>query len=50
MTMLRRDKAREGNQKLEWWLTCSLNRNEYRNLKLVQTTMGRGLWRSEEDW
>jgi hypothetical protein len=29
---------------------CSLHRNEYRNLKLAGTTMGRGLGRSEKDW
>jgi hypothetical protein len=31
-------------------LMCSLYRNEYRNLKLAEATMGRGLGSSEEDW
>jgi hypothetical protein len=29
---------------------CSLNRNEYRNLKLARDTIGTGLGRNEEDW
>jgi hypothetical protein len=28
--------------KTEMWLTCSLYRSEYSNLKLTETTMGRG--------
>jgi hypothetical protein len=31
-------------------LMCSLYRNEYRNLKLMEATTGRGPGRREEDW
>jgi hypothetical protein len=32
------------------WLISSWYRNEYRSLKLVGATMGKGLGKSEEDW
>jgi hypothetical protein len=44
---LRRDHVWEGlgqgkKQKTGMWLMCSLDRNEYSNLKLAEATVGRG--------
>jgi hypothetical protein len=32
------------------WFMCTLQWSEYRNLKLAEVTMGRGLESSEEVW
>jgi hypothetical protein len=35
--------------KIQIFLMSSLYRNEYKNLKLAETTIGRGLGRNEEE-
>jgi hypothetical protein len=42
--------GKEQKPKTLMWLMCSLYRNEYRNLKVAEATMGRRLGRREEDW